>query len=129
MPDISRILCVDDEPDIRTVLSAALKFTLQAEVIALASASEAFEYLENHELPDAILLDSMMPEIDGLTACKRLRADPRYGEVPIIFLTGSARTPGEAELAIAAGATACLGKPFDPMSIGDEIMSILKRKR
>ena len=107
---------------IRTVLTAALRVTLGAEVTAVASARAAFEYLQNNEPPDVIILDGMMPEMDGVTTCRRLRADPKYCTVPIIFLTGLTR---DSERAIEAGATACLRKPFDPMSIGSEILSIL----
>lgn len=128
MSAISRILCVDDEPDIRTILTAALNVTMKAEVAAVASASEAFAYLEQNPLPDAIIMDSRMPGMDGLTACKKLRADERFQSVPIIFLTGRARDDGEQAKAMAAGATGCLSKPFDPMSIGDEILRILQQK-
>jgi len=126
MPDISRILCVDDEPDIRKILQVALQVTMKAEVVAVGSAKEAFAYLEQNPLPDAIIMDSQMPEMDGLSACKKLRADERFQSVPIIFLTGRVRD-GEREKALAAGATGCLSKPFDPMSIGADIVRLLQK--
>ena len=125
MLSVSKILCVDDEPDILTVLAAALRFTLKAEVTAVGSVKAAFESLETAELPDVIILDGMMPEIDGLTACHQLRADPRYQKIPIIFLSARSRRR-EQEEALAAGATACLTKPFDPMTVGQEILRALE---
>ena len=120
-----RILCVDDEPDIRMVLERALEFTLHAEVATAASAKEAFDYLEGHPLPDVILLDGVMPGMDGYQACAKLSADPRYRSIPVVFL--SARVDSdEQERARAVGAAACLAKPFDPMTIGDELCAALE---
>ncbi len=107
------------------VLERALELTLRAEVATAASAQEAFDYLAEHPLPDVILLDGVMPDIDGYQACARLHADPRYSEIPIVFL--SARIDlEEQERAKAVGAVACLAKPFDPMSIGDELCAALE---
>ena len=122
-----RILCVDDEPDMRMVLERALALTLEAEVATAGSAEEAFDYLEKHPPPDVILLDGVMPGIDGFQACERLAADPRYRTIPIVFL--SARSDDrDRERARAVGATACLAKPFDPMTIGDEICAALEHR-
>jgi len=107
------------------VLARVLEITLKAEVAAAASAEEAFAYLQDHPLPDLILMDAVMPGMDGYQACAKLRADARYRAIPIIFL--SARSlPSETERARAAGATACLSKPFDPLTIGDEIEAVLE---
>lgn len=125
MTRISSILCIDDEPDIRTVLKTALAFTLKADVVAVDSAQEAFDYLRAHDPPDLIILDGMMPGMDGLTACRHLRQDPAYAAIPIIFLSASSRR-SDVEEAIKSGATACLSKPFDPMTIGQEILDLLQ---
>lgn len=125
MTQIRSILCIDDEPDIRTVLKTALAFTLGADVNVAGSAQEAFDYLRAHDLPDLIILDGMMPGIDGLTACRQLRQEPRYAAIPIIFLSASSRR-ADVEEAMKAGATACLSKPFDPMTIGQEILERLQ---
>lgn len=120
-----RILCVDDEPDIRMVLERALELTLEAEVATAASAREAFEYLEDHPPPDVILLDGVMPGMDGYQACARLHADPRFHSIPVVFLSARADLE-EQERARAVGATACLAKPFDPMTIGDQLCQALE---
>jgi len=85
-----RILCIDDEPDIRKVLATALRFTLQAEVFEAASAQAAFDFLEHNEIPDIIVLDGMMPQMDGYAACRRLRENERFAGIPIVFLTANA---------------------------------------
>ncbi|MEM9488444.1 MAG: response regulator [Myxococcota bacterium] len=125
---ISRILFIDDEPDIRRILSATLEITMSAEVVTFASAQEAFAHLDGGPLPDLILLDGQMPEMDGLTACRALRADSRYQSIPIIFLSGRS-DPHEQREALAAGATGYLSKPFDPMTIGNQIMDIVNTTR
>jgi len=106
------------------VLERALEFTLQAEVATAASAQEAFDYLEAHPAPDVILLDGVMPDMDGFQACAKLRADPRYSDIPIVFLSAKAGASEQAR-ALSAGAAACLAKPFDPMTIGDELVAAL----
>jgi CheY-like chemotaxis protein len=128
MKSLKKILCVDDEPDIRNILVMALQFTLKAEVVALGSAEEAFAYLEQNPLPDVLLLDGMMPGIDGYTACAKLRADARFATLPIVFLTAKTQR-AEKERALAAGATACLGKPFDPMTVGQDLKTVLEGKK
>jgi CheY-like chemotaxis protein len=118
--ELQRIVCVDDEPDIRQVLTMSLEYTLGASVVALPTASEALAYLEGNPPPDVILLDGMMPDMDGVTLCSRLRQVEKLRQVPIVFLSARAR-PDEQRRALEAGATACIAKPFDPMSIGDQI--------
>lgn len=123
---MTRILCVDDEPDIRQVLTMSLQFALDADVNAVASATEAYAFLERNPVPDIIVLDRMLPEGDGVEVCQRLRADPRFSEVPIVFLTGCTEAEDERR-AMEAGANACLAKPFDPMAIGPQIADVLRR--
>lgn len=119
-----RILVVDDEPDIRAVLGMALEFSLDADVVGVDSAQAAFDYLDGNPTPVLIILDVMMPEIDGYTACKTLRTRPELGDVPIIFLTARVGT-SEREKGKAAGGTAFLAKPFDPMAIGGQVSQLL----
>ena len=119
-----RILVVDDEPDIRSVLGMALEFSLDAQVIGVGSAKAAFEYLEANPKPDLIIMDVMMPDIDGYTACKRLRESPELKSVPVIFLTARLGSV-EQEKGEAVGGTAFLAKPFDPLTIGGEVTKLL----
>ena len=119
-----RILCVDDEPDIRMVLERALEFTLGAEVATAASAKEAFDYLAHHPLPDVILLDGAMPGMDGYAACAALSRDPRYRQIPIVFLSAKVDQDVQ-ERARSVGAAGCLTKPFDPLTIGSQLCAAL----
>jgi CheY-like chemotaxis protein len=121
---VIRLLCADDEPDIRTILELALSLepTIEAEIfdsgtalIARAQAGGA----------DAILLDAMMPGVDGYETCRRLKADPRTKDLPVIFLTAKAQR-GELDGAIEVGALACLTKPFDPLTLAGELLDVLR---
>ncbi len=119
-----QILVVDDEPDIRAVLGMALEFALEATVVGVSSARAAFDYLDGNPAPDLIILDVMMPEVDGYTACKSIRERSELDRVPIIFLTARVGS-AEQEKGKKAGGTAFLAKPFDPMTIGGEVTKLL----
>ena len=120
-----RVLCVDDETDIRTILVLALSLdpALDAEIVAsgaelLARAAEGGW--------DAFVLDGMMPGLDGYEVCERLKAAPSTADVPVVFLTAKTQRE-ERERAIAAGAVACLTKPFDPLTLAAELRAALGR--
>lgn len=121
-PDM-RLLCADDEPDIRTILELALSLepTIEAEIFP-----SGVELIERARAggADAVLLDAMMPEVDGYETCRRLKADPATRHLPVIFLTARAQR-GEQDTAMEVGAIACLTKPFDPMTIGSEVLAAL----
>ena len=119
-----RILCADDEPDILLVLGLALRHTLGADVSQVGSGAGVFAWLETHEVPDVIVLDAMMPEMDGYEVCRRLRADRRYRSVVIVFLTARALVTELGE-GVAAGADGVLSKPFDPMTVGRDLQAIV----
>jgi CheY-like chemotaxis protein len=76
------------------------------------------------ERPDVILLDWMMPEMDGPETCARLKADPLTADIPVIFVTSKSQA-SEVEKGRAAGAAGHLLKPFDALTIGDDIRRIL----
>lgn len=120
-----RILCADDEPDIRTILELALSLepTLQAEFFDSGAALLA---RARQGGADAVLLDAMMPEMDGYETCRRLKADPATAHLPVVFLTAKAQR-GEQDSALAVGAVACLTKPFDPLTIAGELVAALRR--
>jgi CheY-like chemotaxis protein len=107
----ARILLAED--DMRTVyaLSALLR-SKGADVLVAESGLEALEVLEQNADIQCVLMDVMMPEMDGYTAMQRLRQDPRFVELPIIALTAKAMK-GERERCIEAGASDYLSKPVD----------------
>ena len=122
-----RILCVDDEPDIRTILELALSLdpALEAEVVEEGEVLLA----RAHAAPwDAFVLDGMMPGLDGYELCRRLKADPATAPVPVVFLTAKTQRD-EMARARALGAAACLTKPFDPLTLAGELRAVLAGAR
>jgi CheY-like chemotaxis protein len=122
--EIRKVLLVEDEEDIRKVAQMSLQFRGGWEV-SLATDGEECLALAAREHPDVILLDCMMPRLDGYEACRRLKLDPALRHIPVIFLTARAQ---EAELrkGLALGAVGYLIKPFNPMSLAAEIRQILE---
>jgi CheY-like chemotaxis protein len=73
--------------------------------------------------PDLVLLDVMMPGTDGPTTLQRMRADPRFANIPVVFVTAKA-IPAEVARFRGLGAVAVIAKPFDPMQLGQQIVTI-----
>lgn len=120
-----RLLCADDEPDIRTILELALSLEPRIEAEIFSSGAALIARAKEGGA-DAVLLDAMMPGMDGYETCRRLKADAATAHLPIVFLTARAQRD-EKERAIAIGALACLTKPFDPMTIASELLGVLDR--
>lgn len=120
-----RLLCADDEPDIRTILELALSLEPSLEVEVLSSGTALLERASASP-PDAILLDAMMPDVDGYETCRRLKANPATAGIPVVFLTARAQS-GEKDIALEVGAIACLTKPFDPLTLAGELLVVLGR--
>lgn len=118
-----RLLCADDEPDIRTILEMALSLEPRLEVEIFSSGVDLLARAKQGNV-DAILLDAMMPDVDGYETCRRLKADPATAHVPVVFLTARAQR-GEQDIALQVGALACLTKPFDPLTLAGELMVAL----
>ncbi len=114
-----KILVVEDDPDIQSLVQMSLEFTGGYEV-SVASDGPAGLDAARRELPDLILLDAMMPGMDGFEVCRRLKADPHTAPIPVVFLTAKAQA-GEIEEGLRLGATGYLTKPFDPMTLKDEL--------
>ena len=110
-----RILHVDDEPDIRDVVDMSLGLDPDFEVRACASGAEAIAAAAEWR-PLLILLDVMMPGMDGPTTLTQLRKNPQTSSIPVIFMTARAQTR-EVEHFIALGAQGVISKPFDPMTL------------
>lgn len=120
-----RLLCADDEEDIRTILELALGLDPELVVEIVGSGQEALDRLGQSQY-DAVVLDGMMPGIDGYETCRRMKADARTAHIPIVFLTAKTQRD-EVARALALGAIACLTKPFDPMTLASELRSALGR--
>jgi two-component system, OmpR family, response regulator len=121
---IPRVLVVDDEPNIRELVQVALKFHGCA-VTSAATGSEALR-LAATEQPDLIVLDVMLPDIDGFEVCRRLRASG--DEVPIIFLTAR-DTTSESIRGLALGGDDYITKPFSVEALAARVRAVLRRAR
>jgi CheY-like chemotaxis protein len=110
-----RILHVDDEPDIREVVDMSLGLNADFEVRGCASGTEAIVVAAEWS-PFLIMLDVMMPGMDGPTTLAQLRKNPRTAEIPVLFMTARAQAR-EVEQFVALGAQGVISKPFDPMTL------------
>ena len=119
-----RVLVVDDERSIRLLC----RVNLVASGIDVLEASDGREGLElaRQERPDLVLLDVMMPELDGWTVARELAADERTRDIPIVFLTARA-DPADRRLGQQLGGVGYVVKPFDPVTIGDFVEEVLVR--
>ncbi len=108
-----RILVVDDQPNLRMLLRTTFEI-IDVQVDEAGSAAEAIERLAERT-PDVIVLDVALPDVDGISLCRRLRAQPSTAEVPIVLLTGSSDASDEEGRA--AGADAFVHKPFSPLEL------------
>ena len=122
MTDI-RILVVDDEPDIREVVDVSLGLDPQFKMRACASGADALVMAAQWS-PTIILLDVMMPLMDGPTTLSKLRKNPQTADIPVLFLTARTQTD-EIEQYISLGAQGVLSKPFDPMTLAASVRSYL----
>jgi len=122
--EIHKVLLAEDEEDIRKVAQISLQFRGGWQV-SLASDGEECLAKAAAERPDLILLDCMMPKLDGYETCRRLKASPALREIPVIFLTAKSQE-SEMRKGLELGAAGYLIKPFNPMSLAAEISQILE---
>lgn len=120
--ELNRILAVEDEEDIIRILELSLRQVGKFDTEICRNGSEALEVAAQFK-PDLMLLDFMMPGMDGLTLMGELRKLPQVAEVPVIFLTAKSQ-PAEVEEYLNAGAVAVINKPFNPMELPAEIRKI-----
>lgn len=119
---LNRILCIDDAADIRAVLQVALGMIGGFSVQLCASGSEAAETAVDFQ-PDLILLDVMMPDMDGPETLAALRKLPGLAQTPVVFMTGQDQ-PEQVEQLRALGALGILPKPFNPAELASQIKAL-----
>jgi DNA-binding response OmpR family regulator len=126
MPPPVRILVVDDDP----VIQKLLEVNFQMEGYDVATAGDGVEALASvaAERPDAVVLDVMMPKIDGIEVLRRLKADPATSTLPVLLLSARAQASDIAD-GLDAGADAYMTKPFDPVDLLERVASLLKGER
>jgi two-component system alkaline phosphatase synthesis response regulator PhoP len=122
-PVSRRMLVVDDDEAIREVVRTGLEVVAGWEVRLASNGAEALS-LCSADPPDAILLDVMMPTMDGPTTFGKLQEDPRTRSVPVILLTAKVQ-PSERRRYEELGVAGVLAKPFDPLALPGEIADLL----
>ncbi|HXG46345.1 MAG TPA: response regulator, partial [Methylomirabilota bacterium] len=120
----AKILVVDDEPDALELI----EFNLKGAGYDVITASDGEEALKRARdvLPDLIILDVMLPEVDGMEVCKILRRDQRTSAVPIIMLTAKAAEIDRV-LGLELGADDYVTKPFSPRELVARVRAVLRR--
>ena len=121
-----KILLIDDEEDVRDVAGLSLGLVGGMDVHTAASGAEGIAAAREVR-PDAILMDRMMPGLDGQSTFAELRGIAELAAVPIIFLTASAM-PADVDEMLRMGAAGVIVKPFDPMTLAAQVKSILERR-
>jgi DNA-binding NarL/FixJ family response regulator len=127
MSQPAKLLLVDDEPGVRESVQAYLEYNNEFQVQVASNANEAWELLQR-ETPDLVISDIMMPQVDGYQLLQRLRDDPRFKALPVVFLTARGMTSDRIQ-GYTAGCDAYLSKPFDPEELEAMVRNLLERRK
>ncbi|MCU0849503.1 MAG: response regulator [Spirochaetes bacterium] len=122
MNDKKTILVVDDTPENIQVLTAALGSLYR--VKAATSGEKALKICAGDPMPDLVLLDVLMPEMDGYEVCRRLKSDARTAPIPVVFVT-TITDPNEEAKGISLGAVDYISKPIDPAAVLARVASLV----
>ena len=118
-----RILFIDDEEDIKTLAQFCLETEAGWTMLSASGGIEGIALAET-EQPDAILLDAMMPDIDGLQTLDKLKLNPKTKDIPTIFITAKAQASDRRRF-YSAGAKGVINKPFDSLTLASQISGFL----
>ncbi len=127
MSELIKVLLVDDEPGIRESVQAYLEYSDEFKVQLASNAKEAWQLLET-DLPDIVISDIMMPEVDGYQFLQKLRADVRYQTLPVVFLTARGMTPDRIQ-GYESGCDAYIPKPFNPEELEAIVKNLVKKRQ
>ncbi|WP_267384532.1 response regulator transcription factor [Cyanobacterium sp. uoEpiScrs1] len=127
MTNPGKILLVDDEPGIRESTQAYLEYDGNFKVKVASNANQAWELIEE-DIPDLVISDIMMPQVDGYQFLQKLREDTRYQSLPVIFLTARGMTSDRIQ-GYQSGCDAYLSKPFDPEELEAIIKNLIERRK
>jgi len=122
MKKLTHIVCVDDEDDILEIVKMCLELGTEAKITCLSSGKQALTDLPNLE-PDLVMLDVMMPQMDGPATLSALRATTELKSLPVIFMTARVRQSEVGEY-LNLGAIGVVPKPFDPTTLAAEVIHI-----
>lgn len=118
-----RVLIIDDEDDIREVAALSLEATAGWQILTAASGAEGMQ-VAAAEQPDAILMDVMMPGVDGPTTFRLMQENPAIAQIPVLLLTAKVQGVDQRRFA-GLGVAAVLFKPFDPLTLAQQIRDVL----
>ena len=122
---LSKILFADDDPDIHLILNISLQAIPNVEIKSALSGEEAVK-IAMEFLPDLILLDVMMPKMDGIVTLKTLRLLPTFSKTPVIFLTAKSQK-NEVEEYLKLGILDVVIKPFDPIKLPTTLLELWEK--
>ena len=117
------VLVVDDDDMIRELTEIALTSVAGWNVLTADGGHAAIDAVRTHH-PDAVLLDMMMPDMDGLTTFEHLQADESTRDIPVVLFTAKGRV-GEKQPWDGTGISGFIAKPYDPMTLGDQVAEML----
>lgn len=120
---VLRILCADDDPDIRKITVLSLGLDADMIVESVPDGRSALKLLHSGFAPDVVLLDALMPDESGADVARAIRAEPEFDNVILVFLTALSR-PQEHGPLFEAGAHAVIVKPFDPLTLAARVRQI-----
>ncbi len=118
-----KILVVDDQLDIVNLIRISLEM-MDFEVLQALNGEAALKMIRANQ-PDLVLLDIMMPGMDGLTVCRSVRKDPKTMDIPIIMLTAKGASIDQEEARL-AGSNGYIIKPFDPFELGKQVEAVFE---
>ena len=119
-----RLLLIDDDPDIQSIAEIGLSMVTDWSLMLASSGTEGLAIALKNPL-DAIILDVMMPDMDGLETLRRLRENSATQDIPVIFLTAKVQA-SDRKVLYSAGANGMISKPFDPLTLPGQIAGFLQ---
>ena len=125
--ELNRILYVEDDPDIQAIATMVLETISNFSLAACSSGAEAVARAVDFA-PDLMLLDVMMPGMDGPETLQRLREFPSLVDTPVVFMTAKVQ-PQEVQGYLDLGAIGVIAKPFDPMTLAQELRDIWAKQQ
>ena len=120
---VPTVLVVDDDDDIRDLTRTTLELTAGWAVLTAGGGAEAIEVSRVHQ-PDAVLLDMMMPGMDGLTTFDHLQSDEKTRDIPVILFTAKVQV-GDRRAWDGRAIRGAIAKPYDPMTLGEQVAEML----
>ncbi len=120
------VLVVDDDDSIREIAEISLQLVGGMHVLTASGGVEALETLEQArtQLPDVVLMDVMMPDMDGLTTFRHMQADPDIRNIPVILVTAKVQV-GDRQVWDGLAISGVISKPFDPMTLAEQVGQML----